>query len=61
MKNEVLLIEPRHKGLLSSCYVDEYGNWTKDELMSIAKYWMTIKIVSLEEIYKEFFILINMF
>jgi hypothetical protein len=40
--------QPRHKGLLSSCYVDEYDNWTKDELMSIAKYWMTNKIVRLE-------------
>jgi hypothetical protein len=39
-------VEPRHKGLLSSCYVDEYGNWTHEELMSIAKYWMTNKIVS---------------
>ncbi|CAF1514427.1 unnamed protein product, partial [Adineta ricciae] len=31
----------RHSGLLSSCYVEEYQNWTKDEIVTIAKYWMT--------------------
>ncbi|CAF4961095.1 unnamed protein product, partial [Rotaria sp. Silwood1] len=36
--------QPRHVGLLSSCYVDEYKNWTVDEIMSIAQYWMTNKI-----------------
>lgn len=40
-----IFIEIRHTGLLSSCYVDEYGNWTKDEIMAIAKYWMTNKMV----------------
>ncbi|CAF1088574.1 unnamed protein product [Rotaria sordida] len=36
--------QPRHVGLLSSCYVDQYQNWTIDEIMSIAQYWMTNKI-----------------
>ncbi|CAF3428145.1 unnamed protein product [Rotaria socialis] len=36
--------QPRHEGLLSSCYVDEYGNWTIDEIISISKYWMANKI-----------------
>ncbi|CAF1139632.1 unnamed protein product [Adineta steineri] len=34
----------QHKGLLSSCYVDEYSNWTKEEITSIAKYWMAKKV-----------------
>jgi hypothetical protein len=29
--------------------VDEYGNWTNEELMAIAKYWMTNKIVRMKE------------
>jgi hypothetical protein len=45
-----LFIDPRHTGLLSSCYVDEYGNWTRDEIMSIVKYWMTNKLVSLSRV-----------
>lgn len=42
------LVEPRHKGLFSSCYVDEYGCWTNEEISSIAKYWLTNQIVRRE-------------
>ncbi|UJR29306.1 hypothetical protein I4U23_010520 [Adineta vaga] len=34
----------QHSGLLSSCYVEEYQNWTKEEIISIAKYWMAKKL-----------------
>ena len=43
----VLIVDMRHVGLFSSCYVDQYDRWTRQELISIVKHWMTTTSVTI--------------